>query len=74
MACRDLPALRHAGEGRALARLGPAADAGTTSRSRNFSFTFFEYSATQAAIVNTLELGVMTACVGAGLVRRAAPT
>src|SRR5437870_3863885 len=32
----------------------------------NFSFTFFEYSATQAAIVNTLELGVMTACVGAG--------
>ena len=34
----------------------------------NFSFTFFEYSATQAAIVNTLELGVMTACVGAALV------
>jgi iron(III) transport system permease protein len=34
----------------------------------NFTFTFFEYSATQAAIVNTLELGVMTACVGAGLV------
>ncbi len=34
----------------------------------NFSFTFFEYSATQAAILNTLELGVMTACVGAGLV------
>jgi iron(III) transport system permease protein len=34
----------------------------------NFSFTFFEYSATRAAIVNTLELGVMTACVGAGLV------
>jgi len=33
----------------------------------NFTFTFFEYSATQAAIVNTLELGVM-ACVGAGLV------
>jgi iron(III) transport system permease protein len=31
----------------------------------NFSFTFFEYSATQAAIVNTLELGVMTATVGA---------
>src|SRR5262249_29140560 len=30
----------------------------------NFSFTFFEYSATRAAIVNTLELGVMTACVG----------
>src|SRR5262249_23772015 len=34
----------------------------------NFSFTFFEYSATRAAIVNTLELGVMTACVGAALV------
>ena len=34
----------------------------------NFSFTFFEYSATQAAIANTLRLGVMTACVGAGLV------
>ncbi|PYM54528.1 MAG: iron ABC transporter permease, partial [Candidatus Rokuibacteriota bacterium] len=34
----------------------------------NVSFTFFEYSATQAAILNTLELGVMTACVGAGLV------
>jgi iron(III) transport system permease protein len=34
----------------------------------NFSFTFFEYSATQAAIVNTLELGVLTACVGAALV------
>jgi iron(III) transport system permease protein len=34
----------------------------------NFSFTFFEYGATKAAIANTLELGVMTACVGAGLV------
>jgi len=34
----------------------------------NVSFTFFEYSATRAAILNTLELGVMTACVGAGLV------
>jgi iron(III) transport system permease protein len=34
----------------------------------NFTFTFFEYSATQSAILNTLELGVMTACVGAGLV------
>jgi iron(III) transport system permease protein len=31
----------------------------------NFSFTFFEYSATQAAILNTLELGVMTATIGA---------
>jgi iron(III) transport system permease protein len=34
----------------------------------HFSFTFFEYSATQAAIVNTLELGLMTASVGAVLV------
>lgn len=33
----------------------------------NLRFTFFEYSATRAAIVNTLELGIMTACVGAGL-------
>lgn len=33
----------------------------------NLRFTFFEYSATQAAILNTLELGIMTACVGAGL-------
>jgi iron(III) transport system permease protein len=33
----------------------------------NFTFTFFEYGATRAAIVNTLELGVLTACVGAGL-------
>ncbi len=32
----------------------------------NWSFTFL-YSSTQAAIVNTLELGVLTACVGAGL-------
>src|SRR5262245_2274891 len=34
----------------------------------NLRFTFFEYSPTQSAIVNTLELGVLTACVGAGLV------
>jgi iron(III) transport system permease protein len=34
----------------------------------NFSFTFFEYSATRSAIVNTLELGVLTACVGAVMV------
>ena len=34
----------------------------------NFSFTFFEYGATRAAIANTLELGVMTACAGTGLV------
>jgi len=32
----------------------------------NWSFTFL-YSSTQGAIVNTLELGVLTACVGAGL-------
>jgi iron(III) transport system permease protein len=35
---------------------------------RHVHFTFFEYGATRAAIVNTLELGLMTACVGAGLV------
>jgi iron(III) transport system permease protein len=34
----------------------------------NFTFTFFEYGATRAAIVNTLELGVMTACAATGLV------
>ncbi len=34
----------------------------------NFRFTFFEYSATRAAILNTLELGFLTACVGAVLV------
>jgi len=34
----------------------------------NVTFTMFEYSATQGAIVNTLELGVMTATVGAVLV------
>jgi iron(III) transport system permease protein len=34
----------------------------------NFSFTFFEYSATRSAILNTLELGLMTASVGAVLV------
>jgi iron(III) transport system permease protein len=34
----------------------------------NIWFTFFEYSSTKLAIVNTLELGIMTACVGAGLV------
>ena len=34
----------------------------------NFWFTFFEYSATQAAVINTLELGLLTASVGAGLV------
>jgi iron(III) transport system permease protein len=34
----------------------------------NFTFTFFEYSATQGAIINTLELGLLTATVGAGLV------
>src|SRR2546422_4122972 len=34
----------------------------------NFRFTFFEYGATRAAIVNTLELGLLTASVGAVLV------
>ncbi len=34
----------------------------------NWSFTLFEYGSTQAAIVNTLELGVATATVGAVLV------
>ena len=33
----------------------------------NFWFTFFQYSSTQSAILNTIELGIMTACVGAGL-------
>jgi iron(III) transport system permease protein len=32
----------------------------------NWSFTFL-YSSTQSAIINTLELGVLTACVGAAL-------
>ena len=34
----------------------------------NFTFTFFEYGATRAALVNTLELGVATASIGAVLV------
>jgi iron(III) transport system permease protein len=34
----------------------------------NFRFTFLEYSSTRLAVLNTLELGVLTACVGAGLV------
>ena len=34
----------------------------------NFTFTIFEYGATRAAIVNTLELGVATATIGAVLV------
>lgn len=33
----------------------------------NIWFTFWQYSATQSAIVNTLELGIMTATVGAVL-------
>ncbi|MGH7393070.1 MAG: ABC transporter permease [Candidatus Rokuibacteriota bacterium] len=33
----------------------------------NVTFTFFEYGATKAAILNTLELGILTATVGAGL-------
>ena len=34
---------------------------------RNWTFTFLEYSSTRDAIVNTLELGVMTACVATAL-------
>jgi iron(III) transport system permease protein len=34
----------------------------------NVRFTFFEYSATQSAIVNTLELGIATASIGAVMV------
>jgi iron(III) transport system permease protein len=34
----------------------------------NFSFTFFEYGATRAAILNTLELGLLTASIGAVMV------
>ena len=34
----------------------------------NWSFTLFEYSSTKMAIVNTLELGVATATVGAAMV------
>ena len=33
----------------------------------NWSFTFLDYGSTQEAIINTLELGVMSACVGAAL-------
>src|SRR5262245_21263237 len=33
----------------------------------NLTFTFFEYSATKSAVVNTLELGVLTATIGAAL-------
>ncbi len=34
----------------------------------NFTFTFFEYGSTRDAIVNTLELAVLTACIGAAMV------
>ena len=34
---------------------------------KNWTFTFFEYSSTQDAILNTLKLGVLTACVATGL-------
>lgn len=34
---------------------------------RNWTFTFVDYGSTRESIVNTLELGVMTACVGAAL-------
>jgi iron(III) transport system permease protein len=33
----------------------------------NFWFTFFQYSSTQSAVLNTLKLGILTACVGAGM-------
>ncbi|MBM3217667.1 MAG: iron ABC transporter permease [Candidatus Rokubacteria bacterium] len=33
----------------------------------NFTFTLFEYSSTKAAILNTVELGLATATMGAGL-------
>src|SRR5437667_12028449 len=38
----------------------------------NFTFTFFEYSATRDAIINTLELGIVTATVGAVMAARLA--
>jgi len=34
---------------------------------KNWTFTFLEYSSTQDAILNTLELGILTACVATGL-------
>jgi iron(III) transport system permease protein len=34
---------------------------------RNWTFTFLEYSSTRDAIVNTLELGIVTACVATTL-------
>jgi len=33
----------------------------------NFTFTFFEYGDTQNAIVNTFQLGILTATVGTGI-------
>src|SRR6185503_15158552 len=62
---RGVPALRHPAQGRVRARLGPTAHP-RELHPENWSFTFL-HSATQSAIVNTLELGVLTACVGAGL-------
>ena len=34
---------------------------------KNWAFTFFEYSSTQDAILNTLRLGLLTACVATAL-------
>jgi iron(III) transport system permease protein len=34
---------------------------------KNWAFTFFEYSSTQDAIVNTLKLAILTACVATAL-------
>jgi iron(III) transport system permease protein len=34
---------------------------------KNWAFTFFEYSSTQDAILNTLKLGILTACVATAL-------
>jgi iron(III) transport system permease protein len=34
---------------------------------KNWAFTFFEYSSTQDAILNTLKLGLLTACVATAL-------
>jgi iron(III) transport system permease protein len=51
----------------AFSRAGAPPRTGDHFTLRNWSFTFFDYGSTQEAIVNTLELGVMSACVGAAL-------
>lgn len=62
---RDLPALRDPRQGRVLAAWAQPLTWDNFTLA-NWSFTFL-YSSTQLAIVNTLELGVVTACVGAAL-------